>query len=117
MMLWEKLSTVCEVNCVNEANVQSTITESNKSDEEYDEEENMLNDFLNQIFNVNTEGITDIKSKIENLILNYSNSSTDVLDFWKSKKKKNSDPELYALSNVCFAIPPTQVCIFNCYCC
>lgn len=33
--------------------------------------------------------------------------NSSVLDFWKSRKE--SDPELYGLSNICFAIPPTQI--------
>ena len=35
-------------------------------------------------------------------------SEQDVLQFWS--EKQYTDKELYAISTVCFAVPPTQVC-------
>jgi len=54
---------------------------------------------------------TDVHGKIESLKLPYMKSSENVLNFWKVRKL--SDPELYALSKICFAIPPTHVRIIT----
>ncbi|XP_034487200.1 uncharacterized protein LOC117791518 [Drosophila innubila] len=52
---------------------------------------------------------TNVYEKIETLKLPFMKSIVNVLNFWKDRK--SNDPELYALSKVCFAIPPTQVTI------
>uniref|UniRef100_A0A6P4ECU6 Uncharacterized protein LOC108040188 n=1 Tax=Drosophila rhopaloa TaxID=1041015 RepID=A0A6P4ECU6_DRORH len=52
---------------------------------------------------------TDVFTKIETLKLPYMKASVNVLNFWR--ERKSTDPELYGLSKVCFAIPPTQVTI------
>jgi len=52
---------------------------------------------------------TNVYEKIETLKLPFMKSNVNVLNFWKDRK--SNDPELYALSKVCFAIPPTQVSI------
>lgn len=49
----------------------------------------------------------DTYSKIENFKLPHHRVETNVLDFWYGKQF--TDPELFALANICFAIPPTQV--------
>uniref|UniRef100_A0A6P4E107 Uncharacterized protein LOC108039150 n=1 Tax=Drosophila rhopaloa TaxID=1041015 RepID=A0A6P4E107_DRORH len=67
----------------------------------------LLDDFLSA--NIVPNESTDVHGKIESLKLPYMKSSENVLNFWKVRKL--SDPELYALSKVCFAIPPTQVTI------
>lgn len=74
-----------------------------------DEAEEMLNSFLTEKLQTASGEIvyTDVHSKIGNLHLPFLRSDTDVLQFWK--ERKHSEPELYALSNVCFGIPPTQV--------
>ncbi|XP_046868368.1 uncharacterized protein LOC124460831 [Drosophila willistoni] len=68
----------------------------------------LLDDFLSSSMVVPNES-TNVYAKIETLKLPVMKANTDVLCFWKYKK--TTDPELYALSKVCFAIPPTQVTI------
>ncbi|XP_043865087.1 uncharacterized protein LOC122757888 [Drosophila mojavensis] len=68
----------------------------------------LLDDFLSASMVVPNES-TNVHAKIETLKLPVMKANTDVLCFWKYKK--STDPELYALSKVCFAIPPTQVTI------
>ncbi|XP_039969907.1 uncharacterized protein LOC120781740 [Bactrocera tryoni] len=75
----------------------------------FDEEDALLEAYLSQ--GVQTEGNStmDVYSKIENLQLPYQRLDTDVLTYWK--EKQYTDQELYAISNVCYAVPPTQVSI------
>ncbi|XP_043867344.1 uncharacterized protein LOC122757843 [Drosophila mojavensis] len=56
-----------------------------------------------------TDDCTDVYTKIETLKLPYMKANVNVLNFWR--ERKSTHPELYALSKVCFAIPPTQVTI------
>nr|XP_044250883.1 uncharacterized protein LOC108069747 [Drosophila takahashii] len=72
-------------------------------------EDDLLDEYLAQGILSNTVSTNDIYSKIKNLQLPPMRSDANVLSFWK--EKQNTDPELYALSNVCFAVPPTQVTI------
>ncbi|KAH8346275.1 hypothetical protein KR084_004741, partial [Drosophila pseudotakahashii] len=51
---------------------------------------------------------TDVNRKIETLNLSYR-KIRNVLNFWL--ERKSIDPELYELSQICFAMPPTQVYI------
>ncbi|XP_049302982.1 uncharacterized protein LOC115065771 [Bactrocera dorsalis] len=85
-----------------------SITNSKTSDTEHRESTlDLLDDFLS--IGVVPNESTDVHRKIEMLKLPYMKSSTNVLNFWK--ERKSSDPELYALSKIVFAIPPTQVTI------
>ncbi|KAH8308623.1 hypothetical protein KR044_003080, partial [Drosophila immigrans] len=84
----------------------SSSTNSMASDSKRNESNlYLLDDFLSATV-VPNESI-DVHGKIETLKLPYMKSSLNVLNFWKERKL--SDPELYALSKICFAIPPTQV--------
>lgn len=98
-MLWEKLTTICKISA-NAATNTPVIAE-------FEEEEDILNIFLNEELNMRNTYNDDVSTKIEKLNLPSTHSKTNVLDFWK--EKKHSQPELYALSNICFGIPPTQV--------
>uniref|UniRef100_A0A0A1WM76 Zinc finger BED domain-containing protein 4 n=1 Tax=Zeugodacus cucurbitae TaxID=28588 RepID=A0A0A1WM76_ZEUCU len=85
-----------------------SLTNSNTSHTEHKESNlDLLDDFLS-VGVVKNES-TDVHEKIEMLKLPYMKSSTNDLNFWK--ERKSSDPELYALSKICFAIPTTQVTI------
>lgn len=72
-----------------------------------EDEDQLLHEYLSKGIQANARNIVDAHTKIENLQLPFVRNDTNVLTFWKGKEF--SDPELYALSNVCFAIPPTQV--------
>ncbi|XP_017491927.1 PREDICTED: uncharacterized protein LOC108380071, partial [Rhagoletis zephyria] len=75
----------------------------------FDVEDELLNEYLSQGIEANVGTATDVHTKIKNLQLPILRSDANVLIFWK--EKQFTDPEMYALSNVCFAIPPTQVTI------
>ncbi|XP_037930765.1 uncharacterized protein LOC119665611 [Teleopsis dalmanni] len=83
-----------------------TATESVQVLEEDDDD--LLNEYLAANL-VPTDESIDVYSKIERLNLPFMKANLNVLNFWK--ERQCSDPELYALSKVCFAIPPTQVTI------
>jgi len=68
----------------------------------------LLNEYLTKDIEVKASCTTDVHAKIENLQLSFVRSDADILQFWKEKQL--TDPVLYALRKVCFAIPPTQVC-------
>ncbi|XP_075162572.1 uncharacterized protein LOC142235198 [Haematobia irritans] len=74
-----------------------------------DEGEELLNLFLTEKLQTPAGDAfnTDVYAKIENLHMPFMRSDTDVLHFWK--EKKHSEPQLYALSKVCFGIPTTEV--------
>jgi len=69
----------------------------------------LLDDFLSA--NIVPNESTDVHGKNESLKLSYMKSSENVLNFWKVREL--SDAELYALSKICLAIPPTQVRIIT----
>lgn len=75
--------------------------------EDMDIGEQLLTSFLSGQIQRSSRASIDVYLKIESLNLPFMRSDTNVLNFWKEKKYE--EPELYALSNVCFAIPPTQV--------
>ncbi|XP_028898464.2 zinc finger BED domain-containing protein 4 [Zeugodacus cucurbitae] len=75
----------------------------------FDEEDELLNAYLEQGIQTEVSSTFDVYSKIDNLQLPFQRIDADVLTFWKGKQC--TDQELYALSNVCFAVPPTQVTI------
>ncbi|KAI8126496.1 putative AC transposase [Lucilia cuprina] len=105
-MLWQKIKLVCGVEIGNTTTSNIITPEIRK---ENDDDDGILNNFLNQVFRGNEVNNVDVNYKIETLNLPYATSPVNVLNFWKDRKY--SDPELYALSNVCFAIPPTQVSV------
>ncbi|XP_073829183.1 uncharacterized protein [Musca autumnalis] len=102
--LWKKYC------CVTSKDVADTtvLTPQGSFENEADE---MLNSFLADILESPNGEIVhnDVYSKIKNLHLSFMRSGTNVLEFWK--ERKYSEPELYALSCVCFGIPPTQVTV------
>ncbi|XP_043648448.1 uncharacterized protein LOC122616923 [Drosophila teissieri] len=75
----------------------------------YDEEDEMLEAYLSQGVQSKVNSSIDVYTKIENLQLAYQRFDIDVLSYWKGKQY--TDQELYAVSNVCYAVPPTQVSI------
>ena len=101
-LLWDKLTSICKI----ELNTQPTPNFITTTQENH-EDDDILNDFLDNIFNANNAENDNIIRKIEKLNLPYTKLKTNVLEFWK--ERKYSEPELYALSNICFGIPPTQV--------
>lgn len=100
--LWEKIkannpklnSSTTSVNCIS--------LEERLENNEFD----LLDSYLESTMSPVDE-CTDVFTKIETLKLPYMKANVNVLNFWR--ERKSSDPELYALSKVCFAIPPTQV--------
>lgn len=83
-------------------------TNSDDTDSGHIKENNfeLLDNFLNASRVLPNES-TDVHAKIETLKLPYMKANLNVLNF--RRDRKSSDPELYTLSKVCFAIPPTQV--------
>lgn len=80
----------------------------NNHNQFFDDEDELLHEYLSGGVEANVSNVTDVYIKIEHLQLPFLRCNLNVLEFWKDKRF--TDPELYALSNVCFAIPPTQVC-------
>lgn len=72
----------------------------------FDEEDELLYRYLVQGTQAEINNTFDAYARIEHLQLPFQRID-DVLKFWKGKQY--TDPELYAISNVCFAVPPTQV--------
>jgi len=102
--IWEKMKSVSPAP--EESLCEDTTLYSNHIN---NEAEDMLNTYLKEQLRENSgeTAFTDVFSKIANLHLPFMRSDTNVLQFWKNRKQ--TEPELYALSNVCFGIPPTQV--------
>ncbi|XP_036323039.1 uncharacterized protein LOC118736966 [Rhagoletis pomonella] len=92
---------------INETNPNSSAHQT--PNQFFDVEDELLNEYLSQGIEANVGTATDVHTKIKNLQLPILRSDSNVLIFWK--EKQFTDPEMYALSNVCFAIPPTQVTI------
>jgi len=103
--LWDRIT---EVNQGVVAGFTTNSTSYQSNVEFYDIEDELLNEYLTKDIEVKASSTTDVHAKIENLQLSFVRSDADILQFWKEKQL--TDPELYALSKVCFAIPPTQVC-------
>ncbi|XP_070073977.1 uncharacterized protein [Drosophila takahashii] len=82
---------------------------SNLESEFLDEEDELLNAYLEEGVETQFSSVLDVYSKIENLQLPFKRIDVDVLAFWKGKQC--TEQELYAISNVCFGVPPTQVSI------
>ncbi|XP_046869292.1 uncharacterized protein LOC124461931 [Drosophila willistoni] len=80
----------------------SSILEEGQENKDFD----LLDTYLAATISP-TDECTDVYTKIETLILPYMKANVNVLNFWR--ERRSSDPELYELSKVCFAIPPTQV--------
>ncbi|XP_036317372.1 uncharacterized protein LOC118732350, partial [Rhagoletis pomonella] len=74
----------------------------------FDEEDELMYQYLVQGTQAEINNTFDAYARIEHLQLPFQRID-DVLKFWKGKQY--TDPELYELSNVCFAVPPTQVTI------
>ncbi|XP_067617601.1 uncharacterized protein [Eurosta solidaginis] len=68
-----------------------------------EDEDDYVNEYLCQNLEARNADHTDVYSKIENLKLPFQRVNTNILEFWK--ERESVDPELYALSNICFAIP------------
>ncbi|XP_036329024.1 uncharacterized protein LOC118741222 [Rhagoletis pomonella] len=104
--LWEKL---CSVADPSELVSRNTPEKTERNFE--DEAEEMLNSFLAEKLQTASCEIAypDVYTKIESLHLPFLRSDTDVLQYWR--EKRHTDPELCALSNICFGIPATQVAI------
>ena len=77
-----------------------------KSENE-DDEDTILNQFLRQ--NIQNAGTrqSDVYYKFETLKLPFQTVDVNILKFWQDLSTR--EPELYALSEICFAIPATQV--------
>nr|XP_041632974.1 uncharacterized protein LOC121502915 [Drosophila kikkawai] len=74
----------------------------------FDEEDELLEAYLSQGVHSEVNSIY-VYTKIENLQLSYQRIDIDMVSYWKGKQ--DTDQELYVISNVCFAVPPTQVSI------
>ncbi|KAI8116039.1 hypothetical protein CVS40_11832 [Lucilia cuprina] len=68
-----------------------------------------LTEYLTKNFTSTSNEEIEVGAKIDNLHLSFPGVDTNVLHFWRNKQY--SEPELYELSNICFAVPPTQVTI------
>lgn len=66
----------------------------------------LLDTFLRQRGHHLNNDAVDVFSKIERLKLPFQTADINVLNFWNLKQ--NEEPELYALSKICFAIPPKR---------
>lgn len=104
--LYEKIK-----NISNKEETNKTSDSSNAENIQFlHEADNYLNEYLKSNFKPNwnlTSIQIDVGSKIDQLKLPYARVDCNVLQFWSDKQY--SEPELYALSCVCFAVPPTQV--------
>lgn len=84
----------------------NTVTE-NGATEFMDDEDALLDEFLSEDLPVKDKGSKNVFEKIEKLTLAFQTADTNVLSFWK--QYKTSDPDIYNLSTICFAIPATEV--------
>ncbi|XP_053968436.1 uncharacterized protein LOC128869858 [Anastrepha ludens] len=99
-----------EMGCIKSDKTNSFNNTSVRLNEEHREDEDeYINAYLCQNLEARNDDDIDVYSKIENLKLSFQRISTNVLEFWK--ERQFADPELYALTNICFAVPPTQVTI------
>lgn len=109
--LYEKIKNISsnnsQINSIESQSSSPTCTQYSQRADEY------LNEYLTQNYNPAGNEDIDVYTKIENLRLPYSRVDLNVLYFWR--ERQHSDPDLYALSNICFAIPPTQVIFINEY--
>lgn len=68
-------------------------------------------DYLNEYLAKKSDRVAgengNVYSSIENLQLQFVRVDTNILNFWKERQE--IDPELYSLSNICFAVSPTGV--------
>lgn len=68
-------------------------------------------DYLNEYLAKKSDRVAgengNVYSSIENLQLQSVRVDTNILNFWKERQE--IDPELYSLSNICFAVSPTGV--------
>lgn len=101
-VLWEKIKAINP-----KLNTSTTLANSMSVEEELENNEfDLLDSYLGATVSPSDECV-DVFTKIETLKLPYMKANVNVLNFWKERKA--IDPELNALSKVCFAIPPTQV--------
>ncbi|XP_037807532.1 uncharacterized protein LOC119600994 [Lucilia sericata] len=71
-----------------------------------DDEDAFLNEFLSHDAPKLDIKTTDIHKEIEGLKLPFKSVDTNILAYWNKLKLRN--PDMYALSAICFAIPATQ---------
>lgn len=102
--IWDRIN---ELNSADALCVTPNSTFNQSNNHFFDEEDELLNEYLSEGVQASIHSTTDVYSKIENLQLAFQRSDTNVLMFWKGKQ--STDRELYAISVVCFAVPPTQV--------
>ncbi|XP_037881437.1 uncharacterized protein LOC119632553 [Glossina fuscipes] len=72
-----------------------------------DDEDAFLNEFLSQDIPIRDRTVDDVHVKIEKFKLPFQLVDTNVLQFWQ--EQNFSEPELYILSSVCFAMPITPI--------
>ncbi|KAM7358664.1 uncharacterized protein ACRADG_003551 [Cochliomyia hominivorax] len=72
-----------------------------------DDEDAFLNEFLSHDIQVKDTKTNDVYQKIERLKLTFQMVDTNILSYWRSQK--SSDPEMHAISTICFAIPATEI--------
>ncbi|XP_036317408.1 uncharacterized protein LOC118732381, partial [Rhagoletis pomonella] len=102
--LYEKLKETGSIKCDRVNSFPNTSTTLDVED--FDDGDQYVNDYLSQNLEDTNEDSIDVYSKIENLKLPFQKVNTNVLEFWR--EREFADPELYLLSTICFAIPPTQ---------
>lgn len=81
-----------------------------QADNSFDEKEELMYQFLSKGAQVELNSSTDTYTKIEHFKIPFQKID-DALKFWEGKQY--SDPELFAIANVCFAVLPTQVNMYN----
>lgn len=101
--IWHRISAI-NGTPNNDSTVAEVNVSSDLSTDDFDE-----NQAVYQLYNptnTNDERPTDIESKIE-LFQPDSTKFSSVLQYWESMK--DTEPELYKLAMVVFAVPPTEV--------
>ncbi|XP_023303115.2 uncharacterized protein LOC111685109 [Lucilia cuprina] len=98
--IWSR-SNVYKVDVINAAMEDNVATKGLIDDEDV-----FLNEFLSHDAPKHDIKTTDIHKEIEGLKLPFKSVDTNILAYWNKLKLRN--PDMYALSAICFAIPATQ---------
>lgn len=107
-VIWDRIN---EMNSTGSLCTTPSLASNSPVDHFFDEEEELLYEYLELGVQKNINSTSNVYTKIENLQLPFQRTDKDVLMFWK--QKQYTDSELYAISNVCFGVPPTQVNMYK----
>ncbi|TMW47899.1 hypothetical protein DOY81_007022 [Sarcophaga bullata] len=104
--LWTR-SKIYNIDMTNSAARYKDNQEKGQEHEDQDDEDTFLNNFLTQNIQNADSREAEIYFKFETLKLPFQTVDVNILKFWKELSVR--EPEIYALSQICFAIPATQV--------